>query len=149
LPIAEGHDEQLEDKPKDASDRRTASWVAGAAFAVVAITAVVLYDGSDKPSASRNEVSKVGLACEPLRAASNALARRQEDDLIASLKDAEKAALRSLDESGQRFGRPERMALEASAEDLSRPLKQETLDRIRAKLTVADEACEEMSDESA
>jgi len=120
---------------------RTA-WIAGAAIAVVAITAVVLYAVSDKPSPSKDEDSQVGLACEPLRAATSALARGQEDDLVASLRDAEKVALQTLDETGKKFGRPERMALEAASEDLSRPLNSKTLDRIRAKLTVADEVCE-------
>ena len=141
MPIEQGPGKDLNDEPQSTGNRRTA-WIAGAAIAVVAVTAVVLYAVSDKPSPSKDEDPQVGLACGPLRAATSALASGQEGDLVASLKEAEKAALQSLDETGKKFGRPERMALEAASEDLSRPLNPKTLDRIRARLTVADEVCE-------
>ena len=141
MPIEQGLSNDPKDEPQGAGNRRTA-WIAGAAIAVLAVTAVVLYAASEKPSPSKDEDSQVGLACGPLRAATSALARGQEDDLVASLKDAEKAALQSLDETGKKFGPPEKMALEVASEDLSRPLEPKTLDRIRARLTVADEVCE-------
>ncbi len=124
-------------------------WVGAAAVAVVVTVAIVAYAASDNPSPPDKEEAELGAACESLDRAASALVNDQEGDLVASLKAAEKAAFQSLDQSGVRFGRPERIALEAASEKLVRPLKPKTVERLRAKLAAADKACEAIADETA
>lgn len=91
------------------------TWL-GLALALVALGGLVYTEvvafGLSEPEAAAEDRALRGVACPHLR---EALDHYRSDDrpaFVRSVETAARAAERALDHSGQRFGRPERAALE-------------------------------------
>jgi hypothetical protein len=131
----------------DQGRRDRLPWVALVIVAVVVIAVVIAYfvaqkteEAHEQQQAARRAAlaPEVGTACEALRIASRAFDNDDVDELRDSIKDAEESAVKALQTSGIKFGKPEEMALYLGAEPLGSPRSQERIDR---RLDVARESC--------
>lgn len=138
----------MEDVPKGSA--RWAPWVAGSVIAALAIAAIFAYVSSpekvDPPASasSKPEVER-GSACASLAAASEALDEGDDERVVDSIKSARSEAIRSLDEGGVIFGKPEELALKLGSDPLDTPFQKGVRKQIAERLTAASEACEELT----
>ncbi len=136
----------MADDPKGSGS--WAPWVAGAVLAALAVAAVFAFltsprqRNSPTSSSGKPEVER-GSACEELGQASDALDEGQDKDVVEAIKTARSEALRSLEEGGVVFGKPEEVALKLKQLPLTTPFTAQTEREIAERLSIAREACSE------
>ena len=138
----------MEDDPKGSA--RWAPWVAGSVVGALAVAGIFAYVSTpeevDPPASasSKREVER-GSACASLDAASEALDEGDDVEVVDSIKSARSEALRSLNEGGVIFGKPEEMALKLGSDPLDTPFRKGVREQIAERLTAANEACERLT----
>jgi hypothetical protein len=122
-------------------------WIALAIIAIVAIGVVFAYFGAEKAEEAQKEEQvarrealkpESGTACDPLLTASRAFESGDTDQLKASIEEAEELAVKALNTTGIKFGKPEEMALYLGSEELGASKSQA---RIEERLGIASEFC--------
>lgn len=130
---------------EDKAAGRWGPWIAGVVLVALCVGAVIALaggeDGAVDSTGDARAPIKRGTACEPLAKGREAATDRE---LIDAIREAEQAAIKALDETGNRFGRPERMALQMSEEDLTVPLDANVKERLIEALGLAETACEDL-----
>lgn len=115
----------------------------GLALAAVVVYALpgLLPGGPTAREGEQRVSARDGVACKPLSRAQEALAGGDTRALVASIREANKVALRSLRSGAYLFGKPEELALRLASERLVPPIPSHIQRRIEMRLTKASEAC--------
>lgn len=122
---------------------RHVQWIAAVLIVVIGLGAVLAYAAGrhSRDDSSARRIPTTGVACPALKEASGALQARDYSALRASIRMAERRALKALDRTGIKFGRPERYALSLGAVDLQGSIDSGLRSRIEEKLEAATAAC--------
>lgn len=120
-------------------------WIVAGVIAALGAAAIFAYmtGGNDTltgPVKVRKPV-QTGTACSPLNEARSALGENDDDLLVGALREAERAALSTLQRDDASFGPPEFIAVRLSADLPRPPLTTKEKTRIRTMLTKASEEC--------
>jgi hypothetical protein len=89
-----------------------ATWVAVVLVAVVLLMANAFTSDPSTRTKNRRPEAVAGTTCPLLARAAELLASGGETEFVDAVREASRAALRTLDRSGRAFGKPERLAVQ-------------------------------------
>lgn len=130
---------------EDSTTLRKRQLLAALGVAVLAATAAgSLLLANEEQQPDTKEAPQRGVACSSIMRASRSVLSPSNRHVVTALRDARRDAAGSLQESGIRFGKPERLMLTLPPELLRNPLRGPALDHVTQVLRSAVAACAEL-----